>query len=185
MTPLVFLLEEASAQAMLAGLLPRLFPPNVYYPVYVVFEGKHDLDKRLAEYLRGWGVPGARFVVLRDQNSSDCHQIKANLAASCAAAGKPDALIRIACQELEAFYLGDLAAVASAIGPSNLARRQNEARFRNPDQLPNPSQALKQLAPNYQKGTSSLALGPLLSLDHNRSPSFQALITGLRRLLTQ
>ena len=183
-TQLVFLLEEASARAMLAGLLPRLLPSNIR-PVYAVFEGKQDLDKNLTEYLRDWRVPGARFVVLRDQNSASCHQVKASLAASCVAAGKPEALIRVACHELETFYLGDLAAVAEVLGPSNLGRRQNEANFRNPDQLPNPSQVLEHLAPNYDKVASSRALGPLLSLDHNRSPSFNALITGLRRLLTQ
>ena len=42
MRELVFLLEEASAAAMLEGLLPRLIPSDVVHR-YITFEGKQDL----------------------------------------------------------------------------------------------------------------------------------------------
>ena len=44
MRELVFLLEEASAQAMLEGLLPKLLPDGMMVR-YLVFEGKNDLEK--------------------------------------------------------------------------------------------------------------------------------------------
>ena len=49
---LVFVLEEPSAREMLKGLLPRVLPGAVQVR-YVVFEGKHDLEKNIIRRLRG------------------------------------------------------------------------------------------------------------------------------------
>jgi len=182
MTHLVFFLEEPSAEEMLKGVLPRLLPDNITWKC-VVFEGKQDLEKRLPKRLRAWQTPECRFVVLRDQDSGDCVEIKSQLVDKCVSAGKTDVLVRIACHELESFYLGDLHAVAQAIGPSNVARQQTKAKYRNPDQLCNPFQELKRLAPSYQKVSGSRAIGRYLNLDGNYSPSFNQLIAGIRRLI--
>jgi len=181
MTELVFFLEEPSAREMLKGVLPRLLDQNI--PVrYVVFEGKQDLEKRLPRRLRAWQNPNARFLVLRDQDSGDCYEIKQKLAGICREAGRPDALVRIACHELESFYLGDLQAVADTIGPASLARKQGSAKYRNPDRLNNAYQELKRIAKTYQKLSGSRAIGPALSLEGNRSESFNQLIGGIQRL---
>jgi len=110
MSTLVFCLEEPSARAMLQGLLPRLLPTEVQVQ-YIVFEGKQDMHRQLVRRLKHWLAPDSCFVVLRDQDSSDCRLLKQELRALCEAAGRPQALVRIACHELETFYLGDLAAV--------------------------------------------------------------------------
>jgi hypothetical protein len=109
--------------------------------------------------------------------------IKAGLVDKCTSAGQPSTLVRIACHELESFYLGDLAAVAEAIGPNNLGRHQMKAKYRDPDQLTNPSQELKMLVPNYQKVSGSRAIGPHLNLENNRSQSFNTLVSGVRNLI--
>lgn len=178
---LVFFLEEPSAREMLKGLLTKLLPPSIQVQ-YVVFEGKQDLEKRLPMRLRAWQQPNAMFVVMRDQDSGDCQSIKQGLVAKATEAGHPETLVRIACHELESFYLGDLKAVAEALGPKNLARQQNSKKFRNPDQLANPKQELKRLVNNYQQVSGSRAIGPLLDIDNNRSNSFNALIRGIRQL---
>ena len=72
---LAFFLEEPSAREMLKGLLPRILPPRVAVQ-YVVFEGKHDLDKNLVRRLRGWRKPDTTFVVLQDQDAADCKALK-------------------------------------------------------------------------------------------------------------
>ncbi len=46
MKTLVFFLEEPSARAMLQSFLPRVLPAG-YQALYIVFEGKSDLEKRL------------------------------------------------------------------------------------------------------------------------------------------
>lgn len=70
MSRIVFLLEERSMKALLAGLLPRLFPELRF--ICIAHEGKQDLDKSITRKLRGWREAGVRFVVLRD---NDCRAI--------------------------------------------------------------------------------------------------------------
>lgn len=84
---------------------------------------------------------------------------------------------------MESFYLGDLAAVAQAIGPTKLCKQQNKAKYRDPDRLNNAAEELKKLAPTYQKVSGSRAIGPLLKLDENRSRSFNALLNGVKKIL--
>ncbi len=182
MSQIVFFLEEPSAEQMLKGVLPKILPQTII-PRFVVFEGKQDLEKHLPMRLRAWQNPDALFVVMRDQDSGDCTAIKRGLVKKCTDSGKPDTLVRIACRELESFYLGDLKSVSQAIGPTNIEKHQNKAKFRNPDTLASPSQELKKLAPSYQKVSGSRVIGPMLDLDNNKSTSFNALINGVRRLI--
>jgi hypothetical protein len=93
--------------------------------------------------------------------------------------------VRIACRELEAFYLADLNAVQEGLGLPNLSKHQQKARFRNPDQTNSPAQELTKLTKGrYQKVSGSLAIGPFLDLENSRSPSFRNLICGIRRIST-
>jgi hypothetical protein len=182
MRTLAFFLEEPSAKAMLEGLVPRLVPPNTPVELrFVVFAGKQDLEKQLVKRLRGWILPETTFIVLRDQDAGDCREIKAKLVELCTAAGRPTALVRIACQELESFYLGDLAAVERGLELTGLVHHGKKAKYRNPDKLSSPSVELRQLTKGrYQKISGSRAIGVELSIHHNCSPSFAALVAGLR-----
>lgn len=183
MRELVFLLEEASAQAMLEGLLPKLLLDGTTVR-YLVFEGKSDLEKQLARKVKGYRNQVARFIVLRDQDSApDCTAIKAKIVSLCTSAGKPDTLVRIACRELESFYLADLAAVENGLEFTGLARHQGKQKFRSPDYLGSPSRELARLTKGrYQKVGGSRAIGPWLDPDNTRSDSFRNLVTGIRRI---
>lgn len=186
MTQLVFFLEEPSAKEMLQAVLPRLLPQGVEAQ-FIVFEGKQSMEKRLPLRLRAWQVPGARFIVLRDQDSADCHAVKRGLAKLCAGAGHAGALVRIACHELESFYLGDLAAVGIALGQPGIVRQQDNHKYRQPDALGNAAEELRKLtALRYQKLAGSRAIAPHLRLDgSNRSRSFNVLIEGIRRMAAE
>ncbi len=185
MTCLVFFLEEQSAKAMLEELLPRLLPEGVVTR-YVVFEGKQDLEHQLERRMRGWLVPDSIFVVLRDQDAGNCKQIKQKLVRICERTGKKNVLVRIACRELESFYLGDLDAVEEAYGMPGLARHSASAKFRNPDRLSRPSEELKKLTKNqYQKISGSRAIAARLKPGQNRSQSFLALVRGLDRVVSE
>lgn len=185
MSEWVFLLEEASAQAMLEGLLPRLLPPAA--PVrYIVFEGKRDLDTNLVRRLQHYLVPDAHFVVLRDQDSADCVAVKQDLVQRCQRASRPHALVRLACHELESWYLADLAAVGRAFDLPELVAQQRKRKYRQPDALANAAQELAKLTRHrYQKVGGSRAIGPHLDLENQRSRSFAVFIAGLRRLVEQ
>lgn len=65
----------------------------------------------------------AHFIVMRDQDSGDCYQIKDRLLNLSREAGRPNALVRIACKELESFYLGDLNAVEQGLGKVRISHQ--------------------------------------------------------------
>ena len=71
------------------------------------------------------------------------------------------------------------------MGVKNLAKLQQKAKYRDPDQLQNPAKILKKLVPNYQKVSGSRSIGPHLNIQQNTSKSFQALIAGIQRLLSE
>jgi hypothetical protein len=183
MKTLVCLLEEPSAEEMLKGLLPKILPEDMS-PVFHVFEGKQDLEKRMTGILRAWQAPRCHFLVIRDQDSGDCTVVKERLAALCQAGGKADAVVRIACRELESFFLGDLAAVETGLSVRGLSAHQGSRKFRAPDDLGNPTQELSRLTNGrYQKVAGSRAIGPHLALAGNRSHSFNVLLAGIRKVV--
>jgi hypothetical protein len=182
MIEVVFFLEELSARAMLEGFLPKLIP-NTIRCRYIVFEGKQDLEKQIVKRIRGYRVPHTRFVILRDKDSEDCRTVKKRLAAKCTEAGQPDSLVRVACYELESWYLGDLAAVESGLGINGLVRYQHKTPYDNPDDSTGPAQRLQSIAPSYQKVGGSRAIGPHLNPDGNRSHSFGVFVAGIQRLM--
>ncbi|MBD3378187.1 DUF4276 family protein [candidate division KSB1 bacterium] len=183
MMTVAFFLEEPSAQEMLEQILPKIFPKDVTTR-FVRFRGKQDLEKNLVKKIKGWQVPNTKFVILRDQDSGDCIRIKTELINLCHKAGKSDVLVRIACRELESFYLGDLYAIENAFELKNLSKKQNTRKFRDPDRLGNPSKELLRLTQHkYQKVKGSRAISRYLNLKSNRSKSFNHLISGLKRIV--
>ena len=111
---LVFLLEEESMKHFLDGILPKILPPDVGF-ITVPHEGKSDLQKSVPIKLRAWKEPGVKFVIVQDQDTGDCRELKRKLVELCGDTTQ-EVLIRIACHELEAWYFGDLEAVSKAYG---------------------------------------------------------------------
>lgn len=185
MITLVCLLEERSAEEMLIGILKRLLPTHVVFKM-IPFEGKQDLEKQLEKKIRNWQLPNSIFLIMRDQDAGDCVAIKTGLFEKVQNAGKKNcSLIRIACRELESFYLGDMQAIETGLKLQGLVRQQNKAKYRNPDSLGNPSEELKKLThATYQKVAGSRAIAPHLDLNgNNRSHSFNVLVSGIKQLV--
>ncbi|MHB8417050.1 MAG: DUF4276 family protein [Myxococcales bacterium] len=181
MSRVVFLLEERSMKLFLEGLLPRLVPGLEF--LCVPHEGKSDLEASIPRKLRAWNEPGARFVVVRDNDGGDCAALKKRLVRLCVDAGRDDALVRIACQELEAWYLGELEAVSEAFHEPALARLGDKTKFRDPDRLGGPASELRRLVPSFQKLSGARLMAAVVSEERNRSGSFHAFLRGVRRLL--
>jgi len=179
---LVFFLEEPCAKKMLEIVVPKIAEDLI--PKFVIFEGKQDLEKRLKKRLQGWQNDNAKFIIMRDQDRGECRQVKQKLIDICQATNKRDcSLVRIACRELESFYLGDLAAVEKGMEISGLAGKQKKSKFRNPDTLGNPFQELAKLTnKKYQKASGSRAIAPHLNIENNHSKSFNVLISGIKQL---
>jgi len=168
-------------KVLLDGLLPRLFPDLNF--LCVPHEGKQDLEKSVPRKLRAWREPGVRFVVLRDNDGGNCSALKETLAALCAAGHRPDSLVRIACQELEAWYFGEPDALAEAFGDDKLRTIGGRARYRHPDAIQRPSDALEKLVPEFQKVSGARRMASRLTRERNRSRSFQVLIAGITRMI--
>lgn len=183
MSTIVFFLEEQSASEMLEGVLPKIIPQEIAWKVFF-FHGKSDLEKNLQKKLRGWRLSDTFFIILRDKDASDCIAIKRKYVDMCSKSGRTNWLVRIACSELESWYLGDLFAVEKGLGLSGLAQLQGKVKFRNPDSLQNAADELMKLTNNkYGKVAGSRCIGPYLSLSRNNSHSFNIFVSGINKAI--
>ena len=164
-------------QVLLDGLLPRLFPGLSF--LCVPHEGKTDLERSIPRKLRAWPEPGVRFAVVRDNDGGDCRARKEALRALCEAGRRPDTLIRIACQELEAWYLGEPDALADAYDREALRGLPRKAKFRDSDAVPRPHAVIERLLPEFQKVSGARRMAQHLRRERNRSTSFQTFISGV------
>ena len=180
MTRLVFLLEERSMQTLLEGLLPRLFPQLSF--LCIPREGKSELDRDIPRILRNWRVPGDRFVIVRDNDNGDCYALKERLRQLCRNGRREDTLIRIVCQELEAWYLGEPEAMVNAFDDEKLRNVGRQAAYRNPDSRPKPSADLEKLIPAFSKSSGARLMAQHLTREGNRSHSFAIFLSGVERL---
>ncbi len=176
----MFLLEEQSAEEMLRQFMPRLFPGVSCS--YRRFAGKGELLKRLEKVIRNHDDSECHFVILCDRDQDDCLKLKKRIDSLCRQTGKYDRCrIRIACYELESWYLAQLDVVASHFGVPELVRRQNH--YPNPDNAEKPSKILERITRNnYQKIKGSRIMGQYLKSDVTRSTSFKNFIKLLRQL---
>lgn len=183
----IFLLEEPSMKALLDGLLPRLFPGwecEIHFKC-VPHQGKSDLDASIPKKLSAWRIPGDRFVIVRDNDNGNCVNIKQRYLAMCNAAGRPETLVRLVCQELESWYLGDLEALANAFDNAKLNTPSLQKRFDHPDKWQKPSVELRRLIPEFQKVGAARNMALTLREVGNHSESFRFFVAGVRRLAQQ
>ncbi len=183
-----FLLEEPSMVNFLEQVLPNILPEGI-----VLYEncflrphnGKSDLLKSIPRKIRAFSNISHeeyRVVIIHDQDSNDCKRLKHELTTLCFQNGDCPTLIRIACRELEAWYLGDMDAIQMVYPSFKAEQQRNKAKFRNPD-ICNPSEELKKLVPNFQKGFASKEISKHISIEKNRSISFGHFVSGLNRFL--
>jgi hypothetical protein len=184
MKQLVFLLEEESMKALLDVLLPQILPQGINF-LCISHEGKQDLEKSIPRKLRAWQTPDTAFVIVRDKDGADCIEIKKHLVNLCAQAGRNDSLVRIACHELESWFLGDLAAVEKAFNIKKLAEQQRNRKYKEPDKLSNASEELEKLVKGYRKVSGAKKIAAYMAIDQNYSHSFNCFISGVNSLVKQ
>jgi hypothetical protein len=183
MKKLVFLLEEQSMKEVLQIILPKIIPD--YYAFQCVpHNGKSHLRKSIPFKTRGWGEPDVQFVVIHDKDSADCILLKKELYDLVDEPRRTTTLIRIACTELESWFLGDLEAVEKGF-QVNLSAQKNKSKFRNPDTLSNAKQELERLIPRYQQISGSIAIAQNMDITNNKSHSFNIFVSGIKRLVQE
>ena len=185
------LVEEPSAEAALQALLPRLLGEASWE--IRPFTGKTALLKELPTRLRAYPdwLPHAYgeawcVVVLVDRDDDDCLALKAELEQIAAEAGlvtrsvNPEAyraVTRIATEELEAWFFGDVPALHAAYPsvPVTLAARRG---FRDPDAMTHTWERLEKMLDRvYPAGMPKVevarTVAPLMNPNANRSRSFE------------
>ncbi len=179
----IFLLEEPSMKTFLLEYLPRLVPGWKHEQDFLLIphEGKSDLDKSLANKLRNWREPGARFMIVRDNDGADCRAMKARLHERCDGLDRK-VLVRLICQELESWYLGDVEALERAYPHYGKAAKALTQRFPDPDACQKPSRELERALPDFQKQDAARRLGRGLRYQDNRSVSLRVFSQGVERL---
>jgi Domain of unknown function (DUF4276) len=191
------LVEEPSAKAALDRLLPKAMMDRHTFTVHA-FTGKSNLLDNLLPRLRAYALrfqndpetAGWRIVVLIDEDRQNCVELKqAILDAGRTAGIHQRILARVAVEELEAWYLGDLTAIRAAYPrvPATLNRRKG---FRDPDSVAGGTwEALDRIlkksgySGGLRKIAAAEAIAPHMDPGRNGSHSFRVFWQGVERLL--
>jgi hypothetical protein len=158
---------------------------------------KRILLDQLPRILRGYGKTAGidAVVVVLDSDRHDCATFLAELKALLAGCRPaPNTLFRLAIEEMEAWYLGDRAALTTAYPRARhdvLHRYEQDSICSTWELLadaiyPGGSMAIKKVGwplPGQVKHEWAERIGPLLDPDRNVSPSFGKLRDGLRQLI--
>ena len=197
-----FLVEEQSSQEALNNLLPKMFNSRVSYSIHP-FRGKKDLIKQLPKRLKAykaWITNEDKIVVLIDEDRADCQKLKQQLeniasdsgflTKSSAGDGAFQVLNRIAIEELEAWFFGDIEAIIQAY-PKVKKNIVNQAKYRNPDAIKGgTAEALEKLLKRYgyhkgglSKIQAAREISHYMNPENNRSTSFQVFYQGLLQMI--
>ena len=135
-------------------------------------------------------MPGARILIIRDQNSGDCEKVKHRLTDIVGKNCSCPVLFRIVCRELECWFLGDLNATEQAFPRLKALQYENKKLFRDVDSIPNAPQILLKMIPDYKdraflpKMETARRIAPFMHIDSNRSSSFRRTVAGIKRLFS-
>jgi hypothetical protein len=195
-----FFVEEVSTEAALLNLIPRILEVEHTFAIHP-FQGKPDLLANLPARLRAyraWKPDNLRIVVLIDEDREDCKALKEQLEKAAKQAGlvtrtsrkgqSPfQVLNRLAIEELEAWFFGDVIALKEAY-PRVPATLGKKAKYRDPDSIAGGTwEALERelrKAGYYPTGMPKIEVSRNVSLhmdvERNRSHSFWVFVEGLR-----
>lgn len=195
-----FLVEEESCAEFLKILAPQLLKPDDTFRIHP-FAGKPDLLNALPVRLRGyasWLPHDWKIVVLVDRDQDECVGLKSRMDTSARNAGlrtpskSPDksrfqVLNRIAIEELESWFFGDVLALTRAYPrvPRTLADKR---KYRDSDAITGGTwEALErtlQAAGYYPAGMPKIEVARNVARhmtpDRNRSPSFKTFRDAIR-----
>jgi len=200
-----FLVEEPSAEAALGNIVPRILGTEVTFAIHP-YQGKGDLLNQLPARLRAysrWLPKDWSIVILVDADDQDCRSLKARLErdaqnaglstkSSVAAGACFQVLNRVAVEELEAWFLGDIQALHTAYPRVSLTL-DKRARYRDPDAIKGGTwEALERVLQRrgyFPGGLLKILAAQAISAEmdpaRNRSHSFQVFRDGVLALCSR
>ncbi len=200
-----FIVEEPSAEVALEGLLPGLLPDGVSWRI-INMQCKSKLLALLPQRLAGYSNMlkagmDKRVVILIDRDDEDCKKLKKQLEKIAKDAGlatkkhplkgRWQVVTRIACEELEAWFLGDPEAICQAY-PKIPAGYITGQKYRAPDEIKGgtweAAEHLLQKHGYFKGGLGKISfaqtVSPLLDESRSHSPSFKAFCVAARAACT-
>lgn len=185
------LVEGHSDEKALTNLIPKIIGGAHTFGVYP-FGNKQRLLEKLLQRLKAyskWITEEYRIVVLIDEDRKDCHELKKRLIEDAIKAGIEDkVLARIAVEELEAWFFGDIKALQTAY-PKLPKKLGNRSKLRDPDAISGGTwEYLERIIrkagyPGYRKIAGAELIAQHMDPDNNRSRSFQVFRDGLLSLV--
>ena len=183
------LTEELSMKHALEIILPKIVPNTwVLNENYFIrpHSGKSDLKKSIPKKIKAFNHDNVGIVIVHDQDSAECKELKQKLRDLCQENIKNPLLIRIACKELESWYLGDFNALKIAY-PECERNKIFFQRNRNPDIL-QASDEIRKIIPTFQNIQGAKNIAPhmeVIKTEQNNSHSFRIFIKGITNFFIQ
>lgn len=195
-----FYVEEPSAEALLIELVPRILIEYEFEFEVFAFQGKDALLRHLPNRLKAYQhrTDDWRVIVLVDRDNDDCKQLKLQLEDYAREAGLTtltaspqhfQVINRIAIEELEAWFFGDIEALAAAY-PRVDRHLGKQADYRDSDAIKGGTwERLEKVLSYYHPGglekiRAAEEISKHMQPDRNRSKSFQVFRDALIALFT-
>jgi hypothetical protein len=202
---IVFLVEELSAEAALLNLVPKILGASASFEIHP-YQCKNDLLSKLPKVMRSYAKilrDDMRIVVLVDEDRSNCKLLKYRLEKAAKDAGlitrtmsdkassrsRFQVMNRIAVEELEAWFFGDISAINQAYPkvPKTLGSR---SKYHDPDSIEGGTwEALERVLNSSKRGyfpgglrkiEAAKTISAFMEPERNNSKSFQVFRDGLR-----
>ena len=182
MNNIYFFIEGKSDKAFLKPFITRFFKIKLEEIVYIVFNGKKKFKKNLSKRIKSI-TKNDKAIILIDQDNENCKKLKQQILDECKEATS-NILIRIACRELENWYLGDIESIIK-IYPKSKAINYDKAKYRNIDSLEGSKELSQITNKEYKKIEGSEQLGKIINtnFNKNKSLSFKIFCKSLERFI--
>lgn len=183
------LTEEPSMEYFLRGLLPRILPADYALDINCFIRphsGKSDLQKSIPKKMRAYprfGYP-IKVLIIHDQDSNNCVELKDALVdLTNLTIHDIPCVVRIACKELENWYLGDFFSLERIYSEIDASKETRKAKFRNPDHVFGANE-IEKLTNRFSKTVTAREIGSIIDIAGNKSQSFQHFVSGISKLIS-
>ena len=178
---IVIFVEEPSAYEIARALARKL---DLQDRVTILKHyGAGDMERSYVKKIANDPFSDSKFLILRDADNSDCKALKRNLLEKVPSNKRDRTLVRIVCQELEAWYLAQPDALRAA---GALERPISKAKLGgNVDSIANPKRLFLRHAHDKGQVEHARRIGAYLDIGSTRSASFKHFVAGLKKLATR
>ena len=182
------MVEEKSVEPVIQSVANKILnlEKGDWYQIKI-HQGKQDLQNAIPKVLPSLSkIPGTTIIILQDQDQNDCIQLKQKLNELVLRSKiKVPYKIRIACRQLENWFLGDLKAINNAYPNFNV----NTKISNDVDAIQNADLELLKIIPDFRnhnhlpKLLIAKNISPYLSLSRNKNKSFLNFVSAIKTLI--